>query len=137
MGRPSPVPPYSGLEVQLDPDALRVDPSTPYCLQYTRLPILLRPIGEQVVAAWGFANRSTPRIRRAVDDLDAPALRSTRNPLGVLAGGGEADLMDGESEEVTVPQRVCVTRRILACSCQIRFESGILGQHGWHQMSAN
>lgn len=48
----------------------------------------------KVVAAWSRANPSSTRSARVVSDLDKPALRSTRNALGVLAGGGEADLAD-------------------------------------------
>lgn len=54
----------------------------------------LRTLYSKVVAAWGRANPSSTRSTRVVNDLDKPALRSTRNALGVLAGGGEADLAD-------------------------------------------
>ena len=52
------------------------------------------------VAAWARANPSSIRTTRVVDDVDMPALKSTRNALGVLAGGGEADLTEAGSEEV-------------------------------------
>ena len=55
----------------------------------------------KTVEAWSFANLGTSCRRRARDDLERPALRSTKNALGVLAGGGETDLAEEGSAEVT------------------------------------
>lgn len=54
----------------------------------------------QAVADWGRANPSGTRRERVMGDHETPVLRSTRNALGVLAGGGEADLAGDGSAEV-------------------------------------
>lgn len=58
----------------------------------------------QAVTAWAKAHPNVDGARqpRVMDALDAPVLRSTRNALGVLAGGGEADLHDGGDDSAEV-----------------------------------
>lgn len=59
-------------------------------------------VANQAVATWARAHppKHDGRQRRLIDPLDMPTLRSTRNALGVLAGGGEADLVDDAAEVI-------------------------------------
>lgn len=56
----------------------------------------------QAVAAWGRAHPSSTRQKKVLDDLDMPVLRSNRNALGVLAGGGGTDLTDDRDDSAEV-----------------------------------
>lgn len=57
---------------------------------------VLLPLSQAVIA-WGRTHpRTNARKSRVIDEFDMPVLKSTRNALGVLAGGGEADLVDNE-----------------------------------------
>lgn len=78
------------------------------CVKLCVIAFLVRPqyppplphTTRQAVADWGRANPSGTRRTRAVGVHETPVLRSTRNALGVLAGGGEADLAGDGSAEV-------------------------------------